>query len=757
MKKNLFSAVCLCLAFTYGFSQTPKIKNTTGMSATTLVERNANDPNDVSGKSTIRFNTDIVSPAQMDQMNLDRYQAMVNSNPNYDQDRNAYEQALQTYLANNANSYSAQMTITVPVVVHVVYNGAVQNISDNQVLSQIQVVNEDYGRTNSDVNTHWSQAANTTIQFCLAQRTPAGAATNGIERRSTTTASWTTNDNVKHFSSGGLDAWDPTRYMNIWVCNLGAGLLGYGEFPTGTVSNTMGVVILYSAFGSNYTSYGTFADIANPYDRGRTVTHEFSHCLNLYHIWGDDGGSCSGSDQCADTPNQADATTTCFTFPHTDACSASNPGIMFENYMDYSYDNCLNLFTAGQKARMLAVLSTTPYNALTTSNGCQSPVSVPLDAGITAILSPGATVCGLTFTPSVTIKNFGTSTLTSAVIHYQIDAATPVTYNWSGSLATNATANVTLSSMTTTAGTHTFTSWTTAPNAGADGNTVNDQTSSNFNVIAGANNLPYAEGFESATWPPAGCTINNPDAGTTWARTTAAAKTGVASAYMDDFNYNAAGQIDELVLPNLNLSSALNPTMTFQVAYRMYTNPTSNPNYTDTLRVMISTDCGATWTQLYFKYGANLTTATPNYSTTLFVPTAAQWRLETISLTPYAAQTNAMIKFKHTCDYENQMYIDDVNIMAALGINGVPLSSLVNFFPNPSNDGMINMNLALAQQENVVVTVTDALGQTVKVQDLGNTIGGTFGVDLSSQSDGIYFVTVQAGEEKTVQRIVISR
>jgi hypothetical protein len=259
--------------------------------------------------------------------NLERIKA---ADPKFEQKMMEYENNLQKVIADKASQKSSNVVITIPVVVHVVYNNNAQNISNAQVLSQIDVLNEDFGRTNADtINTpaaFQGVAANTQVQFCLAQRDPFGNPTTGIERRQTSVTSFNTNDAVKFYNQGGLDAWDVTQYMNIWVCNLSGGLLGYGEFPTSTPSNTFGVVVAYDAFGR-------VGNVVAPFNLGRTCTHEFSHCFNLFHIWGDDGGSCSGSDLVSDTPNQADATTGCFTFPKYDACTASGNGIMFMNYM----------------------------------------------------------------------------------------------------------------------------------------------------------------------------------------------------------------------------------------------------------------------------------------------------------------------------------------------------------------------------------------------------------------------------------------
>lgn len=282
--------------------------------------------------------------------------------------RQAYEQNLQQWIDANRNSPSVQSVITVPVVVHIVLQ---QNLPVNQVYSQIDVLNQDFARTNADAaNTpaaFQSVAANTTIQFCMAHQDPNGNWTDGIEYRQC--ASNFDCNYVKSYANGGLNAWDPTRYFNIWVCDMSF-ILGYAEFPTASVSNSYGVVIGKTYFGSNHTSYGSGFNLDPYYDRGRTATHEIGHCFNLYHIWGDDGGACSGTDYCADTPNQASETYGTPTFPLTDACSPNDPGIMFMNYMDYTDDVAMNIFTNDQKARMLAVLGTAPYNALASSNAC---------------------------------------------------------------------------------------------------------------------------------------------------------------------------------------------------------------------------------------------------------------------------------------------------------------------------------------------------------------------------------------------------
>ncbi|MCW5907557.1 MAG: T9SS type A sorting domain-containing protein [Chitinophagales bacterium] len=291
------------------------------------------------------------------------------------------EQHTQHFIQQNEDASRA--VVTIPVVVHVVYNTAAQNISDAQINAQIAQLNADFARLNSDAGNTPSAfaglAANTNIQFCLAQRDPSGNPTTGIVRKQTTVTSFSSNDAVKKSSQGGSDAWPASSYLNLWSCNLGGGLLGYAQFPGGAAS-TDGVVVLYSSVGS-LAQPGT----ASPYHYGRTATHEVGHWLNLRHIWGDDNTACTGSDQVNDTPNQAGYTSGCPLFPKTDACSPSSPGVMFMNYMDYSYDGCMNMFTQGQSSRMNALFSTGGARvSLLSSNGCNAatPTTCAVPSGL---------------------------------------------------------------------------------------------------------------------------------------------------------------------------------------------------------------------------------------------------------------------------------------------------------------------------------------------------------------------------------------
>lgn len=232
-------------------------------------------------------------------------------------------------------------TIEIPVVVNVLYKTAAQNVSVAQIQSQIDVLNKDFGATNTDYNNTPSlfasvRSGNTGIKFVLDQ----------IIRKSTNVNSWSTNDAVKKTSQGGLNPTSPSTKMNLWVCNLGGGILGYAQFPGGALA-TDGVVITHTGFGTTGTA-------AAPFNKGRTATHEVGHYLNLRHIWGD--ANC-GSDLVGDTPNHNTANYGCPAFPHLSTCSGT-PTEMTMNYMDYTDDACMYMFSAGQKTRMLAVFAT---------------------------------------------------------------------------------------------------------------------------------------------------------------------------------------------------------------------------------------------------------------------------------------------------------------------------------------------------------------------------------------------------------------
>lgn len=365
-------------------------------------------------------------------------------------------------LIDNAKSNKSQNggIITIPVVVHVIHAGqaygVAPNITDTQVQSQITVMNNDYRKASGTPGFNTDPVgADVMIQFALAKVDPNGNPTNGIDRVNLCYTSWTqagVNSYVKPRT-----IWDPTKYMNMWSVQFGGSsstLLGYAQFPSnsglaglnasGGVATTDGVVANYSTFGSSDYDDGTFI-LGAPYDKGRTMTHEVGHFLGLRHIWGD--ATC-GTDYCADTPTAHTANYTCNAF--IASCDNASVYEMVQNYMDYTNDTCMNIFTVNQKDRITAVMNNSPRRLeLKTST---ADIAIPLFANDgevkleTNCTTTANSTCGGTAasTTKISLYNRGTSTMTSAVITYGVGTNTQ-SYTWAGSLAPNRYALIDLS------------------------------------------------------------------------------------------------------------------------------------------------------------------------------------------------------------------------------------------------------------------------------------------------------------------------
>lgn len=303
---------------------------------------------------------------------LDRLQQ---ADPLLKERRQEIESFIQEQIA-SGHVDAEQGVLTIPVVVHVIYENPEENISGAQIQSQIRILNEDFRRMNAD-RIHTPElfqpvAADIQIEFCLASINPNGAWTNGITRTPTSIATFGINDDMKFTDRGGRNAWPASDYLNIWVCDLDR-FLGYAQFPGGPPA-TDGIVVDYQYFGDRGTA-------TKPFDLGRTATHEVGHYLNLRHIWGD--GPCFFDDLVGDTPLAGAPNGTRFpcTFPGPNSCITftNEQPDMFQNYMDYTTDGCMNLFTKGQKDRMRAMfVPGGPRFSLLQSGACG-----PLEASCT--------------------------------------------------------------------------------------------------------------------------------------------------------------------------------------------------------------------------------------------------------------------------------------------------------------------------------------------------------------------------------------
>lgn len=380
------------------------------------------------------------------------------NDPNYAANRFTIEEQTSRFINQGKTSRGVK---TIPVVFHIVYRTATENISDAQILSQLDILNADFRKLNNDwLNTpiaFQALATDCEIQFCLAQQDPNGNASTGIKRVPTSVTSFSSNNAVKYTAQGGSDAWDRNRYLNIWVCNLGGGLLGYAQFPGGAAA-TDGVVI-------NYTATGNIGTATAPYHKGRTATHEVGHWLNLYHIWGDDGTGCNGSDLVGDTPNQGGANYGCPSFPKV-SCTNGPNGDLFMNYMDYTDDACMFMFTAGQKARIDALFTAGgARSSLMTSNGCTPPT--PVLCGVPANL----TSINVTTTGATVSWN----TVTGA-ISYTLEYKLSTDLTWNSLTSTNLSVN--LSNLTPGA------NYQTRVSATCTGGTGNWSSIASFNTLS---------------------------------------------------------------------------------------------------------------------------------------------------------------------------------------------------------------------------------------------------------------------------------
>lgn len=347
----------------------------------------------------------------------EHYLQQMAAHPEMAEKRQQIEKFTETFILQESSAKTTAAIYNIPVVVHVLYRTTAQNISDAQIQSQIDVLNKDYQKLNTDVGNvpsgFTSLVADCQVQFCLASKDPQGNTTTGIIRKATTKSSFNADtDDAKSGSTGGDNAWPAGQYLNIWIVPAitsggQSGILGYAQFPGGP-AGTDGVVIGYNYFGTTGTATA-------PFNKGRTATHEVGHWLNLYHIWGDDGTSCSGSDNCGDTPNQADENYGCPSFPQV-SCSNGPNGDMFMNYMDYSDDACMYMFTNGQKSRMHSVLTSGGARAsLASSQGCST--------GGTLCAAPSGLNANSIMTGSATLNWSASASAVSYNVQWKTSAA----------------------------------------------------------------------------------------------------------------------------------------------------------------------------------------------------------------------------------------------------------------------------------------------------------------------------------------------
>jgi len=628
-------------------------------------------------------------------------------------------------------------TVTIPVVVHIVLDNPAL-VTDAQVATQIEVLNRDYNALNPDISqvpAVWqSIIGNSHINFCLAQRTPGDEPTSGIVRVQTAAGQSFSISNAaadaKYNNTGGSDAWDHSKYLNIWVTRLSGNYLGVAAPPgTGYPVEQEGVVVQYTAFGTTGSVSGT-------YNLGRTATHEIGHYFGLKHIWGDDNGTCDIDDGITDTPPQGDNTYGCPTFPRLDNCTRAAPGIMFMNYMDYTDDACMHLFTAGQVNRMRFVLENIT-TSLINSNGCVAPSMADNDASLLSISAPDGKICDNHITPVVTLRNRGANTLTAVKIWYQVNSGALTGYDWTGSLASLQQTTVTLPSSNVAIGNYNLKAYTQSPNGQPDGNISNDTANIRFRYDAEAI-LPFEEGFENDSFPPPGWDLYNPDRSFTWERIRNVGRNSSASALVRNLGYNTNDQTDDLITPVIDPQGADSVFLFFDVAAAVFTDPASTGNAWDTLQVLVTSDCRETGQVLYSKWGPNLITR-PTAIQTEFTPTATEWRRDSVDLTAVSHKGKFQVAFRNISNSENNIYIDNINIVTR-PVNQVLREKGILVNPNPTT-GVVWITFLEVPEDLLQVSVYNIQGQFIMSRPAAAIgAGNRLTFNLVNEPNGVYFV-----------------
>ena len=585
-----------------------------------------------------------------------------------------------------------RLVVTIPVVIHVVTNSS-QVVSDAQIQSQMNLLNADFRKANSDISNlpaaFSSLAADAEINFCLATQTPSGAATTGIERRVTTLASFGTNDNVKRFANGGLDAWDASKYLNIWVCKISGSILGYAQFP-GDAPATDGVVITHTAFGNTGSAVA-------PFNKGRTATHEVGHWLNLYHIWGDDGTACTGSDLCTDTPNQADENYGCPAFPAV-SCSNAPNGDLFMNYMDYTDDACMYMFTNDQKARMQALFAVGGLrSSLTVSPGCSAPSGGSCGA-------PGSLSASSIAQTSATL-NWGT-----------VSGATSYNLQWKLSAA----------------GTFTTVSGLTATSYALSGLTANSIYNYQVQAVCGGTTGSYSatSSFTTLASGGGGCADqyepNNSRTGSVTIPTNTTFTAQIANSTDKDW-YRFA-----------NTSTAKNikidlTTLPFDYDLKLYkgsTNLLTSENVgTASEQIIYNTTSTASTSYYAYVYGYNGASSSTQCYTLRVSLSSANWRTD--------GSTDGQVT-----ELEVPVLLEEVNF---------------GMFPNPATS-QLTVEVPMEDETDVQVAIFDPSGRAALQQHrvLGKGDNRML-FDVHALPNGVYFVQVRNGEQASTRKLVVNR
>ncbi len=569
----------------------------------------------------------------------------------------------QKKISNFFTKSNDETVYTIPIVVHVIHQGEAlgsrSNIPDEQIISQIETLNEDFRRLNADASSTPSEflpvAADINIEFVLAKRDPEGLPTDGIVRKRSqfTSYSFNTDRELKTQSY-----WPAEDYLNLWVSTISGNLLGYAQFPTSNLEGmdvdqsisrlTDGIVVDYQYMGTGYNAVA--------FSKGRTTTHEIGHFLGLRHIWGE--GGCSSDDYCDDTPNKSGSTEGCPSEGSVETCSSVD---MFQNFLDFTDDVCMNIFTTCQRQRMRTILENSPRRkSLITSKALQEPITVANDLGIKQILSPLSGDCSSSIIPQIEVRNYGLNTIERFKIELYIDDVFVEEVKKNTIVSELSTSLVSFSEVgIAQSGTCTYRFEITETNGSTDANNENDTQQVNVS-FSEEEQIPFVEDFENSIsqW-----NIQNSSGGqSSWSQEQAPydviENTGMVLSYFESTS-EQYGATDFLMSPVFDLSSLPSADITLKYAYAAVPG-----NITDVFTIAISTDCGNTFPEqnyVFQKFSPSLSTT--SISSEAFVPEGTgDWEELDINITEFVGNENVVIAFIGHNGGGNNLYVDDFSI-----------------------------------------------------------------------------------------------
>lgn len=706
---------------------------------------------------------------------------------------------------------TTQSIFNIPVIVHVIHNNETLNsasatsggnLNAAQIQDQINILNKDFNGLNADTNLIPSAfkpaLGKFQINFCLAVVNPTGGilAEPGIDRINRVAKGWNAlpyNQSYINSTVKPNSIWDPNKYLNMWVLDLGSGLLGYATFPnpgtsglsgisgaTGTSTND-GVVILNTSFGSIGTAqFGS-------YNKGRTATHEIGHWLGLRHIWGD--GNCA-TDYCNDTPPAQAANYGCPSHPYKlGTCTGNTTGEMTMNFMDYTDDACMYMFTMDQKNRAQLILTNSSIRAaLITSTVCNLP-SVGNDVGISFVAKPtySQTInCTNTISPVVNVTNFGSTTLNSALFTFNIDGGTTQTQSWTGTVSPNNSFTVALPTLTVgTTGAHVFSVNVSAPNGGSDNNPMNNNNVQNFFI---SNNMTLTVGnVQTCQGNPVTITANG---ATTYSWSTGANTATVSVNPTANTIYTVTGTAGGCVqTKTVSATVQTAPTLTINrtsVCYGALTTLTAQGASTYVWQSSTGNLNGSTMAvtlispKTYSLVGATTAGCSSTLVTTIQVDplpvntivathvTCGGCSDATVSVSssgasqPYSYLWNpgggTTAQLDNVAEGCYTVQVTDANgckatesacVLFDVGIreNDAQQDALV-LMPNPTKSAFeIKFGYSTARS----IEIVDALGRVIKT---AGTSAVSINVDLAKYADGIYYVKIISGDRTETRKIV---